>query len=124
MSSLLIQVAKSPEPSCSPRLIAALCPPSGSLTHVFSHGAYFLMISTDPSVLPPSMTKYSRFGYPCSRIDRSVASRNRAWLNDGVTTLMRGQARAIWHVSAAAVCSLRSTASRLLLPGGAAVRSS
>ena len=48
------------------------------------------MISTDPSVLPPSMTKYSRLGYPWSRIERSVASRNRAWLNEGVTTLTRG----------------------------------
>ena len=75
-----------------PRLIAALWPPSRSLTHCVSQGRYFLMISTEPSVLPPSRTKYSRFGYPWSRIERSVASRNRAWLKDGVTTLMRGQA--------------------------------
>src|SRR5262249_39110765 len=90
MSSLLIQVVNSPEPSRRPRLIAALWPPSRSLTHEVSHGEYFLMISTEPSVLPPSMTKYSRLGYPCSRIDRSVASTKCAWLNEGVPTLTRG----------------------------------
>ncbi len=62
MSSLLIQVANTPEPSCRPRWIAALWPPSRSLTQKVSHGSYFLMMSTDPSVLPPSRTKYSMLG--------------------------------------------------------------
>jgi hypothetical protein len=62
MSSLLIQVKNRPELICNPRLMAALWPPSRSLTHWVSHGSYFLMISTDPSLLPPSSTKYSRLG--------------------------------------------------------------
>lgn len=50
------------------------------------------MISTELSVLPPSITRYSRLGYPCKRMDRIVSSKNLAWLKDGVTMLIRGHA--------------------------------
>ena len=83
MSSLLIHVAKRPEPSRSPRLIAALCPPSGSLTHVASQGAYFLMMSTEPSVLPPSRRSTRDWDNPGARPSGAWPSRKRAWLNDG-----------------------------------------
>ena len=46
----------------SNRVNRLLWPPSGSLTHAVSQGSYFRMMSTEPSVLPPSSTKYSRFG--------------------------------------------------------------
>src|SRR5207253_7837025 len=48
------------------------------------------MISTELSVLPPSKMRYSRAGYPCSRIERIVSSINCPWLKDGVTILIRG----------------------------------
>src|SRR5260370_33225669 len=49
------------------------------------------MIFTLPSVLPPSMTIYSRLGYFCRSTERMVCSMNLSWLNEGVMTLMRGQ---------------------------------
>ena len=48
------------------------------------------MISTEPSVEPPSTTMYSRFSYAWSSTDRSVRSRNAAWFNDGVTIVSFG----------------------------------
>ena len=57
MSSLLIQAACEPDPIRNPRLMAALWPRSGSLTQKSSHAEYFLIISTELSVLPPSSTK-------------------------------------------------------------------
>src|SRR5690349_3054558 len=57
------------------------------------------MISTLLSVLPPSMTTYSRFGYPCSKTERIVASRKSAWLYDGVTTVSLGQGRPVGAAS-------------------------
>ena len=39
---------------------------------------------------PPSMTMYSRFGYPWSRTEEIASSRYSAWLSDGVTMVMRG----------------------------------
>src|SRR4051794_37924516 len=47
------------------------------------------MRSTEPSVLPPSMTKYSWMNFRWAMMERSVSSRNRAWLKLGVTTVMR-----------------------------------
>src|SRR4051794_28944113 len=70
--------------------MAWLWPRSLSLVQPASQGSYFLIISGLASLLPPSITKYSRLGYPCSRTERIVSSRNSAWLNDGVTMLMRG----------------------------------
>src|SRR5262245_32415190 len=118
MSSLLINVPCDPVPIRRPRLIAALWPPSGSLTQYVSHRSYFFMISTDPSLLPPSSTKYSRFGYPWSRIDRSVASRKSACLKEGVTTVMHGQA---WPSGISlSNDSLPSVQGQPVFPGGGA----
>src|SRR5215204_404375 len=49
------------------------------------------MISTVPSVEPPSIMKYSRLGYPWSTTLLIVASMYRPWLNEGVTTDIFGQ---------------------------------
>src|SRR3712207_7856936 len=49
------------------------------------------MISTVPSVEPPSIMMYSRLGYPCSSTLLIVASMYRPWLNEGVTTDIFGQ---------------------------------
>src|SRR5689334_13716758 len=71
--------------------MAWLWPLSFSLTHHASRSAYFRMISTLPSVLPPSTITYSRLEYPWSRTEPIVCSRNCAWLKLGVTTVMRGR---------------------------------
>src|SRR5688572_13329838 len=49
------------------------------------------MISAELSVLPPSITKYSRFGYPCMITERMVSSMYFPWLKEGVTILIFGQ---------------------------------
>src|SRR5205085_1257024 len=48
-------------------------------------------METDSSVEPPSITMYSRFGYCWLSTDNIVSSKYWPWLNDGVTTVIRGQ---------------------------------
>jgi len=49
------------------------------------HNEIITEISTEPSVLPPSMMTYSRFGYPWPSTHSMGSSRYTAWLNEGVT---------------------------------------
>ena len=116
MSSLLIQVAKSPEPSRSPRLIAALCPPSRSLTHCVEPGRVLLDDVDRPVGAAAVQDEVLEIGISLQQTERSVASRNRAWLNDGVTTLMRGQAPPSGIVARSD--ALASVHGQPVLPGG------
>src|SRR5262245_45129906 len=63
------------------------------------------MMSTDPSVLPPSRTRYSRLSYPCSKTDLMVASTKSLWLNEGVIMVILGQGVASAAQSARPVLS-------------------
>src|SRR5215212_6370806 len=81
----------SPLARLNPFISASVCPSSFSLTQKASWSEYFSMISTVPSVEPPSMMMYSRLGYPCSSTLLIVASMYRPWLNEGVTTDIFGQ---------------------------------
>jgi hypothetical protein len=75
MSSELSQARISPVALLNPLLIACACPSSGSLTEYASRCSYFVMISTLPSLLPPSTMMYSRLGYSCPSTERMVSSR-------------------------------------------------
>src|SRR5262245_28596585 len=92
-SSELMKPKITPDARRKPLLRAWAQPPSGSLIQYANRGAYRWIISTDSSVLPPSIRRYSRFGYPCRSTDRIVSSRYLPWLKLGVTMLMRGQRR-------------------------------
>src|ERR671912_14293 len=81
----------SPLARLNPFISASVCPSSGSLTQYVSWSEYFSMMSTVPSVEPPSIMKYSRLGYACSTTLLIVASMYRPWLNEGVTTDIFGQ---------------------------------
>src|SRR5207247_4904689 len=50
------------------------------------------IFATVSSVLPPSITMYSRFGYPCSKTVRIVSSINGSCWYEGVTMLKIGRA--------------------------------
>ena len=76
----------SPLVRAKPLLTASAWPPSGSLHHAVSPAAYRSMISTEPSVDPPSATTYSSAGSSWSSTERSASSRYRAWFSDGVTS--------------------------------------
>jgi SAM-dependent methyltransferase len=62
-SVALIQPMISPDERANPRLSASYIPLSGSLVHSLKCRSSFRIISCVPSVEPPSMMKYSRFGY-------------------------------------------------------------
>src|SRR5215212_6442205 len=81
----------SPLARLNPFISASVCPSSFSLTQKASWSEYFSMISTVPSVEPPSLMMYSRLGYSCSSTLLIVASIYRPWLNEGVTTDIFGQ---------------------------------
>src|SRR5918993_1152290 len=81
----------SPLARLNPFISASVCPSSGSLTQYVSWSEYFSMMSTVPSVEPPSIMKYSRLGYACSTTLLIVASMYRPWLNEGVTTDILGK---------------------------------
>src|SRR4051812_34250370 len=63
-SSELIQPIISPEALAKPLLIACDCPASDSEIQNDNFDSYFFIISTELSVLPPSIIIYSKFGYP------------------------------------------------------------
>src|SRR5687768_18598973 len=52
--------------------------------------SYFRMTSAEPSVLAPSMTKYSWMSWRWEMTERIVWSRNLAWLKLGVMMVILG----------------------------------
>src|SRR5689334_8879657 len=85
LSSLLIHAITSPVTMAKPLLMASYCPLSGSVTQYANFAACRRIMSTLPSVDPPSTTTYSRLGSRCERTESIVSSRNAAWFSDGVT---------------------------------------
>src|SRR5882672_5381098 len=92
MSLALSQPMISPLERAKPLFSESYTPLSDSLLHPLSCDSYFRIISTVPSVEPPSMTKYSKLGYPWLRMERIVASRYFSPLYTDVTREIRGHA--------------------------------